>query len=138
MGQPEKRDKQTAGDGSKRAGAAYPDASLRVLLLAELSRGPGYGYGLARAIEQRRGGGLTAAPGVLYPVLHKLELDGLARGAWEQGENGRPRRTYTITPKGRRLAEKLAAVQECGAARGEAATAKPDGLKPCLGGEVRP
>ncbi len=124
MGRSERSKRDGAGRGGEGTGAggviapgALPDATLRSLLLEELARGPGYGYGLARAIEQRRGGQLTKQPEVLYPVLHKLELEGLASGAWGQGENGRPRRTYTITPKGRRQADRLARERKQGQAQ---------------------
>ncbi len=75
---------------------------LRVLLLGELAQGPGYGYGLARALEERSGGELEVQPESLYPVLHRLEQEGLASAGWEQGENGRPRKVYSITSRGRK------------------------------------
>ena len=76
--------------------------ALRVLILGELTRGPGYGYGIAKSISQRTGGELTVRPESLYPVLHRLESEGLATAAWREAENGRPRKVYTITAKGRR------------------------------------
>ena len=87
----------------------YMPGVLRVLLLGELAQGPGYGYGLARAIGLHSGGKLTVQPESLYPVLHRLEQQGLTRADWEQGENGRPRKIYTITPKGRRQWDKARA-----------------------------
>jgi PadR family transcriptional regulator, regulatory protein PadR len=87
----------------------YLPGMLRVLLLGELAQGPGYGYGLAHAIEGHSAGQLTVQPESLYPVLHRLEQDGLARADWEQGENGRPRKVYAITPKGRRQWDKARA-----------------------------
>ena len=75
---------------------------LRVLILAELAAGPGYGYGIARSIEEKSGGDLAVKPESLYPVLHRMEQDGLLKARWEQAENGRPRKIYVMTPKGRR------------------------------------
>lgn len=39
--------------------------------------------------------------GVLYPVLAKLETDGLAKSAERPGHGGRTRRVYSVTPRGR-------------------------------------
>ena len=80
----------------------YITGMLRVLILGELAQGPCYGYGLARALEQRSGGELEVKPESLYPVLHRLEQEGLASAGWEQGENGRPRKVYAITERGRK------------------------------------
>jgi len=79
---------------------------LRVLILNELSRGPGYGYGIAKGITQRSGGELPVRPESLYPVLHRMESDKLVSVAWEHAENGRPRKMYKLTAKGKRQWEK--------------------------------
>ena len=84
----------------------YLAGLLRVLILAELARGPGYGYGIARAIGQRSGGELTVRPESLYPVLHRMENDGLVAAHWEESAAGRPRKMYELTPKGRRAWER--------------------------------
>lgn len=85
----------------------YLAGMLRVLLLSELSRGEGYGYGLARSIELGSEGELAVRPESLYPVLHRLEQDGLISARWDRAENGRPRRVYRLTPKGRKHWDKL-------------------------------
>jgi PadR family transcriptional regulator, regulatory protein PadR len=87
----------------------YLPGMLRVLLLGELAQRPGYGYAIARAIELHSGGKLTVQPESLYPVLHRLEQEGLASASWEQGDNGRPRKVYTITSKGRKQWDKARA-----------------------------
>ena len=44
--------------------------------------------------------------GMLYPVLHRLERLGLIKARWELAENGRRRKYYRITARGReQLAE---------------------------------
>jgi PadR family transcriptional regulator, regulatory protein PadR len=75
---------------------------IRLLILSELSRGEGYGYGIAKSISERSGGDLRLRPESLYPVLHRMELDGLIAARWEQSDEGRPRRIYSITVKGRK------------------------------------
>ena len=80
----------------------YLAGVLRVLILNELSRGPGYGYGIAKGIGRRSGGELAVRPESLYPVLHRMENESLVIADWETSEGGRPRKMYHLTPKGRR------------------------------------
>jgi DNA-binding PadR family transcriptional regulator len=78
----------------------YLAGMLRVLILSELSRGEGYGYGIARSLTERSNGDLRVRPESLYPVLHRMEQEGLLKARWEQSEDGRPRKVYAITVKG--------------------------------------
>ena len=43
--------------------------------------------------------------GMLYPVLHRLEREGLIRGFWRKAESGRRRKYYRITVEGKRALE---------------------------------
>jgi len=85
----------------------YLAGMLRVLILSELSRGEGYGYGIARALGEAGGEGLEVRPESLYPVLHRMEQDNLLSARWDTAENGRPRKLYRLTPKGKKHWEKL-------------------------------
>jgi DNA-binding PadR family transcriptional regulator len=78
----------------------YLSGMLRVLILSELSRGPGYGYGIAKAIGRRSDNELSVRPESLYPVLHRMETEKLVTVDWQRAPNGRPRKVYTLTPKG--------------------------------------
>jgi PadR family transcriptional regulator PadR len=71
------------------------------LLLAVLGDAPGHGYELGQRLTERSGGELGVHEGSLYPALHRLERGGLVASAWSTGE-GRRRRTYRLTPAGRR------------------------------------
>jgi len=71
------------------------------VVLKILSRGQMYGYELSKAIEQRSGEILTLGKGTLYPLLYNLEARKLIKGKWESGKNGRKRRYYSITSKGK-------------------------------------
>jgi len=71
------------------------------LILSSLEDGPKHGYQLALDIEERSGGRFGFKHGTLYPILHKLEKDGLIEGAWsDEGNRGR-RKRYQITGDGR-------------------------------------
>ncbi|MBN2377712.1 MAG: helix-turn-helix transcriptional regulator [Sedimentisphaerales bacterium] len=72
-----------------------------VVVLEILSRGAMYGYELSEAIEERSGGILTLGRGTLYPLLYNLEAKGLVKAAWQESENKRKRRYYSITSKGK-------------------------------------
>ncbi|MGD8319356.1 MAG: PadR family transcriptional regulator [Gemmatimonadota bacterium] len=79
-------------------------ACNEVLILTALERGAGHGYQLALDLEERSGGAFAFKHGTLYPILHKLEKEGLIEGSWsDEGSRGR-RRRYTVTAKGRRHA----------------------------------
>ena len=74
---------------------------LDLCVLAELERGESYGYGVARALEER---GLGPVPGgTLYPVLGRLERAELIRSRWGESASGPPRRYYAVTPEGEAL-----------------------------------
>ena len=76
-----------------------------VVVLEILSRGAMYGYELSETISRRSGDILTLGRGTLYPLLYNLEAKGLIKGEWQNADNGRKRRYYVITGKGK---EKLA------------------------------
>lgn len=56
-----------------------------------------YGYSLIRRLAEM---GLEIEEGTLYPLLRRLEKDGLLESEWEVGE-ARPRKYYRISPLGR-------------------------------------
>jgi len=64
--------------------------------------GPLHGYGIARRIEQISGDLLTVNQGTLYPVLLKLEQEGVISSEWGASENNRKARFYRLTRAGRK------------------------------------
>lgn len=74
---------------------------LDLLLLAIMQDGPQHGYAIIEALRDRSDGVLDLPDGTVYPALHRLEKAGLL--ASERREvGGRPRRTYSITPRGKK------------------------------------
>ena len=67
-----------------------------ILVLATLSQlhEARYGYALIDELSKR---GLEIEQGTLYPLLRRLEDQGLLESEWNV-EGSRPRRYYTITP----------------------------------------
>jgi len=100
---------------------------LDALLLAALSAGPRHGYAIKEALRAGSGGRFDLPTGTVYPALHRLERAGLIRGTWST-VNGRRRRSYELTPSGRRaLSDERSAWQEFSAA-----------VSAVLGGAPRP
>ena len=75
--------------------------SLPLLILNTLARGASYGYQIAKEIRTRSGEVLAFQEGTLYPMLHKLEKDGLIEG-YTASVDGRERRYYRLTEAGSR------------------------------------
>jgi len=74
--------------------------STALLALHALAQEPMYGFQLVEALRERTGGVLTFAEGMLYPILHKLERDGLLASEWRPSAEGPPRKYYWTTPAG--------------------------------------
>lgn len=77
-------------------------ASARPLVLAILERGESYGYAIIQDVRSLSGGDLEWSDGMLYPVLHRLEKEGLIKATWKISGEGRRRRYYKINRKGSR------------------------------------
>jgi len=76
-------------------------ASLAPMLLMILGRGESYGYDIIQQLKQHSNGELTIAEGTLYPVLKKMEEKEWVKAVWKTADNGRDRRYYAITRKGK-------------------------------------
>lgn len=77
-------------------------ASSRPMILGILAGGESYGYGILQQVSVLSGGALEWSDGMLYPVLHRLEKEGLVASRWETVESGRRRKYYRLTAEGRR------------------------------------
>jgi PadR family transcriptional regulator, regulatory protein PadR len=75
---------------------------LTVAVLAQL-RSEQYGYTLRKALEAR---GLAMDESTLYPLLRRLETQGLLVSEWRE-ENKRNKRFYRLSPEGRVLLKQL-------------------------------
>ena len=78
---------------------------LELLVLQTICRGPTYGYELIAQLGSRSGGLFTLREGTLYPILYRLEDDGLIRSAWlSPGGRAAPKKMYSATEEGVREA----------------------------------
>jgi len=72
------------------------------LILSILFKGKKHGYQLALEIEEKSNGFFKFNHGTLYPILHKLEKEGLIKGTWKQEGPKRQRKYYSLTVKGKK------------------------------------
>jgi PadR family transcriptional regulator len=72
---------------------------LDALLLATLHERPAHGYAVIVALRERSVGAFDLAEGTVYPVLHRLEAEGLLSSSWST-VGGRRRRVYRLTRRG--------------------------------------
>ena len=76
-----------------------------VIVLAVLSQlaGEQYGYSLLKSLSDL---GLDVDQGTLYPLLRRLESQGLLESVWKL-EEARPRRYYVISAEGKKALPRL-------------------------------
>ena len=67
-------------------------------VLSQMS-GPKYGYSLGQSLEEK---GVSIDPNTLYPLLRRLEKQGLLESRWETG-GSKPRKYYRRTEYGTRI-----------------------------------
>jgi len=77
-------------------------ASSKPLVLSILAQGETYGYEIIQRVREISGGQIEWSDGMLYPVLHRLERDGLIQAEWKKSETGRERKYYSLASKGRK------------------------------------
>ena len=77
--------------------------STTLLILTVLSEEPMYGYQISQELAARSGGYFDMKEGLLYPLLHRLQREGLLRSDWQQAAGARRRKYYAITPAGREV-----------------------------------
>jgi len=76
---------------------------LDLCLLAVMGEGPAYGYEMTKRL---RGRGLsTVGEGSIYPLLGRLERDGLVETRRAASNGGPPRKYYSLSPEGERALE---------------------------------
>jgi DNA-binding PadR family transcriptional regulator len=75
--------------------------SLDLMVLSVLAGGKKYGYLIQKEVREASSARVDLAAGTLYPLLHKLEDDGLVKSSWD-ASTGRERKWYELTAAGKR------------------------------------
>ena len=76
---------------------------ISIAVLSQLSSEE-YGYSLLKALSDL---GLEVDQSTLYPLLRRLESQGLLQSDWRIADEARPRRYYVISPQGRQVLAEL-------------------------------
>ena len=79
---------------------AGPTAVLQLLADGEM-----YGYQLVESLSKRSAGVFELGQSTLYPMLYNLESKSLVASREKKGPNGRTRRYYRLTSKGKKKLE---------------------------------
>lgn len=74
--------------------------SLKYALLGFLSTEPASGYSLAQEFSESMGWFWSASHSQIYPELRRLEEEGLVASREAEGEGGKVKRMYELTPRG--------------------------------------
>jgi len=77
--------------------------TLSIAVLSQLSKEE-YGYSLLKALSDK---GLEVDQSTLYPLLRRLEAQGLLQSDWRIMDEARPRRYYVISAQGKTVLSKL-------------------------------
>lgn len=72
---------------------------LSLCVLTVVAEQETYGYAVAQRLQEAGLG--TVKGGTLYPVLTRLEQDGLLTTTWREGIGGPGRKFFAATPAGR-------------------------------------
>ncbi|MEE9129238.1 MAG: PadR family transcriptional regulator [Phycisphaerales bacterium] len=92
-------------------------SSADLVVLSVLADGPRYGYAITKQVAAQSSDSIRLTPGVLYPLLHQMERQGLVNAEWDtvksetgDSKRGRQRKWYKLSAKGRRrLKQRVAA-----------------------------
>ena len=76
--------------------------STTLLVLSLLENRDQYGYEMIKELEKKSEKIFVLKEGTLYPILHKLENDGLITSYMQESTAGKKRKYYSLTKKGRK------------------------------------
>jgi len=76
---------------------------IAIAVLSQLGKEE-YGYSLLKALSDL---GMEVDQSTLYPLLRRLESQGLLQSDWRIVDEARPRRYYVISPQGRKVLAQL-------------------------------
>jgi PadR family transcriptional regulator PadR len=78
---------------------------LELAIMGSLYSHQHYGYSLVRVLTED--GSLSLKEGTVYPILTRLDKEGLVRSEWVESDQGPPRKYYSLTAHGRKIFESL-------------------------------
>lgn len=88
-----------AADDLKKWASQIRKGSLEMCLLGVLADEARYGFEIVQNLGTSDG--LAISEGTLYPLLNRLQNEGLIEANWQESPSGPPRKYYSLTPSGR-------------------------------------
>lgn len=82
-------------------------ATSMLMILSVLKQKDSYGYEISKIMLKTSDGRIDWQAGSLYPILKKMEKQGLIKSDWIIEDNSRARKYYTILAKGLKEIDKL-------------------------------
>lgn len=76
-------------------------ASAAKIILSVLAQGDSYGYDMLQKVKELSGRQIKWNEGSIYPVLKKMEAQGLIKSYWIMQDNERPRKYYNLLDTGK-------------------------------------
>ena len=92
-------------DGKDRRITQLRKGILELAVMGVLYHERHYGYSLVRVLTET--GSISLKEGTVYPILARLNRDGLVRSEWVESDQGPPRKYYALTLPGRQLFDEL-------------------------------
>jgi PadR family transcriptional regulator, regulatory protein PadR len=75
-------------------------ASVSSVILSILKQGDSYGYEMIQKVKEFTNGEVEWHEVGIYPVLKKMENEGMIKSYWKMQDGERPRKYYTIQEAG--------------------------------------
>ena len=96
---------QYRDDGKNKRVTQLRKGILELAVMGVLYNERHYGYSLIRTLTGH--GPIALKEGTIYPILARLDRDGLVRSEWVESDQGPPRKYYLLTTAGRQLFDEL-------------------------------
>lgn len=93
-----------SGEGRERRITQLRKGILELAVMGVLYHERHYGYSLVGVLCER--GSISLKEGTIYPILARLDRDGLVGSEWVESNQG-PRKYYALTASGRQLFDEL-------------------------------
>jgi len=74
--------------------------TLELCVLGLIAQGDSYAFAMLQALQAA---GQEISEGALYPLLKRLQKDGLISSYWRESDSGPPRKYYQLTPVGQQV-----------------------------------
>ena len=92
-------------DGKDRRITQLRKGILELAVMGVLYSERHYGYSIVRVLSEA--GSISLKEGTIYPILSRLDRDGLVKSEWVESVQGPPRKYYALSPAGRKLFDEL-------------------------------